>query len=200
MTVASEASKVDLLPTFLGPGIQLAFVVKDLDAALRFWTEEMQVGPFVVFEESLGERQFVHRGQPSDVKMSVALSYRGDTQIELITQSNGAPSLYSEFFARGGEGLQHIAFAADDYEQACRRLEHSGFQEVSSIQTRDGVKNVSYYVGPAHFGVMVEVVPMTPARQKYYGTIRALAQTWDGSRPVRKFRNSAEFMASDECR
>lgn len=187
------------LADLLEPDLQLSFVVKDLDAALRFWTETMGIGPFVVFEQSLGDRKFVHRGKASDVRMSVALSYRGETQIELITQSNSAPSMYSEFFATGGEGLQHIAFAAADYEKACRELEALGFEEISSIHTPDGTKNVSYFKGPKHLGVMVELVPMTPARRIYYGRIKSLASSWDGSRPIRRFRDSAEFLASDEC-
>lgn len=191
---------MNFLSKILGPQLQLSFVVKDIDAALKFWTEQMGVGPFVVFEQSLGNRRFVHRGAVSDVRMSVALSYRGDTQIEIITQSNSAPSMYSEFFETGREGLQHIAFAADDYELACRRLEEAGFEEISSIQMPDGTKNVSYYSGPKHLGVMVEVVPMTPARRIYYGRIKALADAWDGSRPVRRFRDATEFLASDECK
>lgn len=191
---------VELFPSFLDGSVQLGFVVKDLDAALRFWTEEMQVGPFIVIEESLGDRHFIHRGQKSDVKMSVALSYRGEVQIELIAQSNDAPSIYTEFFDRGGEGLQHIAFMTEEYEKAGRKLEQSGYEEVCSIQTADGIKNVSYYSGPAHLGVMVELVPMTPLRKKYYNGIKVLANSWDGSHPVRKYPTRAEFLNSDVCK
>lgn len=196
----TNSKDIKHLRDLLGPELQLSFVVKDLDAALKFWTEDMGIGPFVVFEQSLGDRRFVHRGKVSDVRMSVALSYRGDTQIEIITQSNSAPSMYSEFFAGGGEGLQHIAFAAPDYEQACRKFEELGFEEISSIQMPDGTKNVSYFKGPKHLGVMVEVVPMTPARRIYYGRIKTLASSWDGTRPIRRFRDSAEFLASEECK
>ncbi len=188
------------LSQLLGPDLQLSFVVKDLDAALKFWTEQMGVGPFVVFEQSLGDRKFMHRGKVSDVRMSVALSYRGDTQIEFITQSNAAPSMYSEFFEGGGEGLQHIAFAANDFEKACTQFLALGFEEISSIHTPDGSKNVAYFKAPRHLGVMVEVVPMTPARRIYYGRIKAMAASWDGTRPVRRYRDSAEFLASDDCK
>lgn len=184
----------------LGPHLQLGFVVRDLDAALAFWTQEMGVGPFIVFEHSLGNRRFVHRGETSDVRMSVALSYRGETQIEIITQSNSAPSMYTEYFASGGEGLQHIAFTAEDYPLACATLEAKGFEEISSIQMADGTKNASYYASPKHVGAVVEVVPMTPARQTYYARIKDLATTWDGkTRPVRRFRDNAEFLASHDC-
>ena len=46
-----------MLPAFLGRQMQIAFVVKDLDEALRFWTEAMNVGPFVVIEGAMDDRQ-----------------------------------------------------------------------------------------------------------------------------------------------
>lgn len=191
----SEPINLKTLRELLGPDLQISFVVKDLDAALDFWTQQMGVGPFVVFEKSLGDRRFVHRGEVSDVQMSVALSYRGETQIELITQANDAPSIYSEFFASGREGLQHMAFAAADYEQACMRFEAIGFEELSSIRMPDGTKNVSYFKSPESMGVVVELVPMTTARRTYYDRIKELAASWDGSEPVRRYRDSVEFLA-----
>jgi hypothetical protein len=194
-----DSQDVSFLPSSLGKRMQLGFVVKDLDAALRFWTEEMKVGPFVVIEESVGDRKFIHRGQPSDVQMSVALSYRGDVQIEIIAQANSAPSPYTEFFASGRQGLQHLAFCPEDYEKACGELERSGFKEVMSLYTSDGTKNVSYFESPPYLGLMVELVPFTPMRQTYYGAIKSLTETWDGSRPVRRFKSRAEFMSSLDC-
>jgi len=194
------APEVKHLSSFLGQRMQLGYVVADLDAALRFWTEVLQVGPFVVIEESLGDRQFLHRGRPSDVRMSVAFSYLGDVQIEFIAQSNRAPSPYVEFLSSGREGLHHLGFWPQDYPQACEELERHGFTEVCSIKMSDGTKNVSYYSGPAHLGAMIEVVPFTPARAKYFGGIKALAETWDGSRPIRRYSTRDEFIASPDCR
>ena len=107
------------LSSFLGQKMQLGYVVADLDAALRFWTEALKVGPFVVIEDSLGDRRFMHRGQPSEVRMSVAFSYFGDVQIEFITQQNSAPSPYTEFLSIApAGGLHHLAFWPQDYAQA----------------------------------------------------------------------------------
>ena len=189
------------LTSFLGQKMQLGYVVADLDAALRFWTEALKVGPFVVIEDSLGDRRFMHRGQPSDVRMSVAFSYFGDVQIEFITQQNSAPSPYTEFLSIApAGGLHHLAFWPQDYAQACQELERRGFDEVCTIEMTDGTKNVSYYSGPVHLGTMIEVVPLTPARTKYFGGVKALVEEWDGSRPIRRYANRAEFMASPDCR
>lgn len=188
------------IQSFLGKRMQLGYVVKDLDSALRHWTEVLGVGPFVVIEEALGDRRFVHRGRASDVRMSVAFSYVDDVQIEFITQSNDAPSPYTEFFESGREGLHHLAFWPQDYPEACRRLEESGYAEVCSVQMQDGTKNVSYFSGPAHFGAMLEVVPLTPHRARYFGGVKALVERWDGSRPIRRFRTREDFVASSDYR
>ncbi|MDR6858782.1 VOC family protein [Variovorax guangxiensis] len=187
-------------PAFLGERMQLAFVVPHLDEALRFWTETLKVGPFVVIENAMSDRHFVHRAQPSAVEMSLAFSYIGETQIEVIAQTNSAASPYKEFLDSGRQGLQHVAFWPDDWAGACQELERSGFQEVCSAEAASGGGKVVYYSGPAHLGVMLEIAPMTAERARYFGGIKALADSWDGSRPVRKFCSRADYLASDDCK
>lgn len=187
-----------LLPV-LGPSMQLGIVVKDFEEGLKFWTEKMRVGPFVTFEESLGERVFYHRGQLSDVKMKVAIAYRGDIQIEIIHQLNSAPSAYKEFTDAGREGLHHLCFFPENLPEAVKAVESMGFVEVSSIRMPDGEKNAIYYEGVAQFGAQIELAPLTVARTTYFNGLKALARNWDGSRPVRRFKNRAEFMSSPEC-
>jgi hypothetical protein len=188
------------LRSFLGQKMQLGFVVRDMDAALRSWSDDLNVGPFVMFEESLGDRKFIHRGRESDVRFAIAFGYIGDVQVEVISPTNSAPSPYQEFFEQGREGLHHLAFWPKNYEAACAELERAGFDEVCRIVTGDGIKNVSYYASPSYLGLMLEVVPMTDARATYFGAIKALADAWDGTRPLRKFKSRAEFLASPEGR
>ena len=180
----------------LGDRMQLGYVVEDMDEALRFWTQCLGVGPFVVVEDSLGSREFRHRGVVSPVKMTVALSYHGETQIELISQQNRAPSPYLEFLDSGQQGLHHVAFMARDFLAATAHLDGSGYEEVSAICLQDGSKNLSYHRAPPHHGSMIELLAMTAARTKYYEEIRRLACAWDGSDPVRKYLSREQFLAS----
>ena len=176
--------------------MQLGHVVSDLDAALTYWTEALGVGPFVVLDSSVGDRQFFHRGEPSAVNFSIAISYIGDTMVELITPLNAAPSPYSEFLAQGREGLHHIGYWPAAFASTCAALTRSGFTEVSSIRNADGTKDIIYCDTPAHVGVMVELAQMTPLRTRFLAGIQALANNWDGSRPVRRFADRAAFIAS----
>lgn len=193
-----DIAKYSSLP-FLGQSTQLGIVVKDFEAALQFWTQTMKVGPFVTFEESLGDRFFVHRGQRSNVNMKVALAYRGDLQIELIQQINSAPSTYMEFLNEGKEGLHHLGFFPEDFQESVKAVESVGFVEVSSIRTADGEKNAIYYESHPYLGVQLEVAPMTAARKTYFEGIKALSKGWDGTRPIRRYKTRAEFMSSPEC-
>ncbi|MGE3917357.1 MAG: VOC family protein, partial [Hyphomicrobiaceae bacterium] len=79
---------------------QLGYVVRDIEAAMRHWIEVLGVGPWY-YVERLPVRNFLYRGQPSDVHASIALANSGGAQIELIQQRNDAPSMYRDFLASG---------------------------------------------------------------------------------------------------
>ena len=88
---------------------QNGYVVRDIEAALRHWTEVLGIGPFFYFERVPIE-EFRYRGEPSPLDVSIALGQSGALQIELIQQRNDAPSMYKDFLDAGHEGLQHVAY------------------------------------------------------------------------------------------
>jgi catechol 2,3-dioxygenase-like lactoylglutathione lyase family enzyme len=187
------------LKPLLGEVRQLGYVVKDLEAACAFWTGVLNVGPFVVIEEGIGDRDYMHRGRETDVGFKLGFCYCGDVQVEFVQQIGAAPSPYSEFLAQGREGLHHMAFFPDDYEQARAELLRRGLSEIACVQTRDGVRQNSFFEGPPEVGYLIELTPVTLERARYYNAFKVLAENWDGSRPVRRFANRAEFMASEDC-
>lgn len=182
------------MPSHLGKRIQLGHVVRDLNAALHYWTQFMGVGPFVMLDSSVGNRQFFHRGQRSKVDFAIAISYLGDVMIELIAPLNSAPSPYEEFLNDGKEGLHHIGVWPADFTSACQELKKSGFTEVSSICHPDGKKDIIYCDTPASVGIMVEVADLTPVRKNFLEGIQTLANQWDGSDPVRRYADRATFI------
>lgn len=178
--------------------MQLGMVVRDIDAATRFWSEHVGVGPWILIEDAIEGRRFVHRGRDTNVETSLAFSYAGETQLELIAQANDAPSPYAEFLERGQEGVHHLGFWPDDCPGACKALERAGFEELCAVYGHDGTKGARYYLSPAAVGIMFEVAPMTPPRRAYMSAVERLVSSWDGSRPVRRFENRASFLASDD--
>ena len=62
------------------------------------------------------------------MEMSIALANSGDLQIELIQQRNDAPSMYQDFLAAHGEGLQHMSYWSTDYQALYDRAIAAGFE------------------------------------------------------------------------
>lgn len=189
-----------MLRGIIGDAMQLSYVVNDLDMALRFWTENLKVGPFVVIEDAAADRIVAYRGQRSRVAMSLAFSYVGNIQIELVAARSPGPTPWTDFLASGREGLHHMGFWPPDHAAACAGLEALGFAQSTRIETEDGTLSAAYFQGPAHFGPLVELAPDSPARTRYFGGIRKLAESWDGTRPVRRFASREAYLASDDCR
>ena len=187
------------LRSLLGRRMQLGFVVGDLDAAMNYWTQILGFGPFVVFENSVAGRKVTYRGRVTPMETSLAFTYVGDVQIELVWQSNDAPSPYKDFLDSGKQRLQHVAFWPEEFEATCQELSSQGFREVFAMYLEDGSKNVAYFETPPPVGVMVELVPWTTARAEYFGRIKSIVENWDGSRPIRRYASRFAFQAATDA-
>lgn len=88
---------------------QLAFVVTDIDEAMRFWSDHLGIGPFFI-KRSITFNDFLYRGNqcPSPIT-SIALANSGYIQIELIQQHDDTPSIFKEQLDSGQVGLQHVS-------------------------------------------------------------------------------------------
>lgn len=167
-----------------GPVMQNGFVVPDLSKALEHWTQVMQVGPFFLFERVAFEQAW-YRGSPAkDMDLSVAIAYWGDMQIELIRQRNAVPSIYTEFEAQYGGGLQHMGVITDSVE---RDLERLAAQRITPVQhgcTAAGMR-FAYVSTDQHPGGMIELIESSPAMSRFFDRMRTAARDWDGSNPIR---------------
>src|ERR1700704_4246817 len=115
--------------------------------------EMLRVGPFVSVTTS-GVRDMRYRGQRTAPISKVAFSYLGTTQIEIIQQTNDAPSPYVDFLAGGREGLQHIGLWTEDAGALTTQLGASGFREIYTIAGGPGEAAVTYFEAPSQFGTM----------------------------------------------
>lgn len=181
-----------------GERVQLAYVVHDLDSTIQYWADTFNIGPFVVIEKAVAGRKVIHRGKVSTMEMSLAFSYIGDIQIELVQPTDNEPSPFREFLDSGQQGVHHHGFWPEDFEGACAKVESAGFRELCAIYLKDGERNVVYYEPPAQIGGIVELVPMTPARMAYFNRMKRLANNWDGARPIRRYVDREAFLASGE--
>lgn len=166
---------------------QNGYVVRDIDAAMKHWTEVLGVGPFFYLERAPIE-DFRYYGEPSDLEVSIALTNSGPLQIELIQQRNDAPSMYRDFVEAGHEGLQHVAYWTHDFDSATAAV-GSDFVVGQSGQVGGADGRFVYYATDtrtgAHPGTVVELSEISGAKGRVFEMIAEAARTWDGSDPVR---------------
>jgi catechol 2,3-dioxygenase-like lactoylglutathione lyase family enzyme len=106
--------------------LQVALVVRDLDASLHTYVHEYGLGPWDVFEMGPGAiDDLVHDDEPAEYTMRIALAMIGNVQWELI-QPLDDTGPYAEFLATKGEGLHHVGVEVRDYDEALRKLRDKG--------------------------------------------------------------------------
>jgi len=167
----------------LGDIIQMAYLPEDFDAALRYWTETVGVGPFFLMENiQLGEMRY--RGQPTDAVFSIAIAYWGDIQIELIRPENDAPSIYSGEYAVK-DRMHHVCIFVDSIEEARRACADAGAEIL--VEGKVGDSGEVIYVdaggGPGH---VIELLQPMAGSEGLFAMIKDAARDWDGSEPLRK--------------
>ncbi len=162
---------------------QNGYVVRDIESAMKHWTEVLGVGPFFYFER-VPVQDFRYRGEPSPVDLSIALANSGALQIELIQQRNRAPSMYRDFLESGREGLQHVAFWTDQMDDALRRIDQAGYEIGQRGEIGEQGRFV-YLCTEAHPGSVVEVSEISGAKGRLFAHIEESARGWDGSNPIR---------------
>jgi hypothetical protein len=162
---------------------QNGYVVRDIATAMAHWTRVIGVGPFFYFERVPIE-DFVYRGEPSAIDVSIALANSGDLQIELIEQRNDAPSMYRDFVAAGHEGLQHVAYWTERFDAEIEVLRSKGYEIEQSGCIGDKGRFV-YLATEAHPGTVVELSEVSGVKGEFFRFIAETARTWDGTDPIR---------------
>jgi hypothetical protein len=163
---------------------QNGYVVRDIEKAMRHWTDVIGVGPFFYFERVPVE-DFRYNGEPSPIEVSIALSQSGPLQIELIQQRNDAPSMYRDFLSAGGEGLQHVAFWTERFDAELERATARGLAIGQSGRIGPDGRFV-YFRTELHPGTVVELSEVSGPKGRFFERVAETARAWDGDEPVRR--------------
>jgi hypothetical protein len=167
---------------------QVAYVVHDIERAMRHWSGVMGVGPFFYLER-IAPRGSTFRGQPASLELSLALSQSGPLQIELIQQHNDAPSQFRNLLDRGLEGQHHVAFWTERFDEDLARYLGQGL-EVLSTANQAPDRNVFFTV-EGHPGSLIELSETSGPKGRFFERIAEIAADWDGRDPVRKVTRMA---------
>ncbi|HEX3453529.1 MAG TPA: VOC family protein [Gaiellaceae bacterium] len=142
-----------------GQVFQIAFVVRDLDAALDRYTRVLGGAPWRVFTFSAAiHREATYRGSPTDFSARLALNGTSP-QYELIEPVSGA-GVHGAWLEEHGEGFHHVGVIVDSVEATTERMAASGY---GAIQTGSGFGAAgdgiyAYFDTAADLGFLVEAV------------------------------------------
>lgn len=167
---------------------QLGHVVPDIDDAMAFWTGKMNVGPFFVMRD-IQFTHFYYRGQSvASPRVSIAIAYSGEVQIELIQQLDKAPSAYNEFLSAGRSGLHHYStwFAErDEYERTRSWALDAGFNLVMECRPDNEGRLAYFETGNIAAPLLELSEALAPSAEPLLRAVHQASCDWDGSDPVR---------------
>lgn len=154
---------------------QIAYVTRDLEASITWWIKTMGVGPFMVLRD-IAFDQSDYRGDTRPVTYSAAVSYSGDTCIELI-EPNG-PSIFSDWLAQGRTGVQHLCVFSSDFEKTADDLMARGAQRIQGGQI--GEDKLAYFSLAGEHEIIIEVACLSPEVNAMFDAVKTAARAWDG--------------------
>jgi len=158
---------------------QVAWVVRDLEASVANWLRISGVGPWTCFRNVAMRGRF--RGEPTTVRMHVALGYQDDMEIELIEDLGHGASPYR---AAGAPlvGMHHVAWFCDDVGAEVARGQARGLSVC--FEAANEVTRVAYLEDPREPRLLLEFIEMNPVMRAGYEARRAAARSWSGGEAV----------------
>jgi catechol 2,3-dioxygenase-like lactoylglutathione lyase family enzyme len=167
----------------LGPPVQIAYAVPDVESAARSWAARSGAGPFFV-RRHIALEDVVVRGRPGSFDHSSAYGQWGSVMVELVEDHGDGPSPVRDMFPRDGSGLHHLAFFVESVDAAVADLLGQGLELAMSARTAGGLRFCFVDTRKA-LGHMVELYEPTAGLRAFYSMVRDAAEGWDGADPVR---------------
>lgn len=182
-----DFNNIPEIPTIMGPARQIAYMVKDIDAAMATWHREYGVGPFLVTRNATPLTNAFYRGEKAPTaRVNIAFAYVGDMQLEMIELIGDTPGLYKEALDRDQFGVHHYAVCVDDFPAAYNWALDNGFDAVIDAGI-DGLARMSYVENP-ETGMILEVIQWNPMTKPYFEGLEKMVKTADKNQLVHEFK------------
>src|SRR5215831_3508213 len=106
--------------------VQVALVVRDLQASMKTYVERYGIGPWEIYEfnPTTVEEMKAH-GEPVESSWRLALARVGSVTWELIEPLDDR-STYAEFLAERGEGVHHVGMAGTAFGGTLAEFDSEG--------------------------------------------------------------------------
>jgi hypothetical protein len=169
--------------------IEICHVVRDMDAALLYWTKVMGAGPFFVgnFE---WEKGVTYRGRAVGQSLQIAFGFSGGVIIELVRPINAnVPSVFTEALDSTGPGFHHVMLR-EDFDAGFKRLSDAGYEAAYQGALPGGERFVLFDTRKDSGG-FVELMDISPLIQRQLENMARAHQEWDGrTDPIRPMASS----------
>ncbi|MCB1388681.1 MAG: VOC family protein [Rhodobacteraceae bacterium] len=164
---------------------QAGYVVRDIDARMRFLSGTAGIGPWFV-ARNVVLPLCVYRGREIRMEMHAALANSGSHQLELIQQVSPEPSIYTEWLDRYPDSapLQHVSSWEEDFDGAVARARTAGWEMIQ--EGRSSYGPFAYLEHADDPTWVFEITRKGPERRSIFEQIAAAAVAWDGSGPIRE--------------
>jgi len=140
--------------------LQIGTVVKDCDATVRKFADDYGIGPWNIYEFNPDTvSDMIIEGKPVNYAMRLALCNIGNVQWEII-QPKDDISLYARFLKEHGEGLHHVAFDTENYEETVEFYKKKG-KPVFQGGTWKGL-TYTYLDSLNDLGIVAEIYKLDP--------------------------------------
>jgi catechol 2,3-dioxygenase-like lactoylglutathione lyase family enzyme len=154
--------------------VQIAWVTGDLDTTERALTSLLGARRWVRMPAvHFGPDTCTYRGRPADFVADIALSYAGETQLEVIAPVRGA-SVYTEFLDRRGPGLHHICIDVPDaatFDERLRGAARDGTPAVCDGELAGGMR-FAYLSAPDAGVPYLEIAYFPPEIRAFFDYVK----------------------------
>ncbi|MFL6517898.1 MAG: VOC family protein, partial [Bacillus sp. (in: firmicutes)] len=152
--------KTDVLTPLLGTNKieQLALVVRDLDAAAEAYCKLLGVEKPPVIQSGPCElTQVIFEGKPTESDSKYMFINTPLLQLELI-EPGDSPSTWKTHLETQGEGVHHISFVVNDFEEKLKLLEDMGYPVIQRGNFWNGKGRYAYMDTTATYKVIIELL------------------------------------------
>ena len=165
--------------------VQMCYLVPDIQAAMSRWVEKLNVGPWFLLDHFTGTDP-QYRGRPSTADVSLAMSFAGHMNVELIQPNDAEPSVYREWIERRGYGFHHWGRATAHFDRDVKRYQDDGHDLVFIAGVPSGGR-VAYMDTTAVLPGYVEFIELGAGFESTFSRFYRASIGWDGADPVRPF-------------
>ena len=142
--------------------VQVAYLVDDIEVAMRHWLEQAGLGPWTWFRNIELDTEF--DGRSFTMRIHEALAYMGDLQIQLVQSLDSINTVtpYQDALKAGRFGVHHTAFFAEDFDATLARARAQGLERTCTMRDKAGFR-YAYCQSKSMPDVWIEFLESYPA-------------------------------------